>query len=62
MKGTMERMAKGTHRPLGKKAGEKSGLESGLAGVEKFTAGQGVEIVEKTQRPKPRAVESIAAG
>ena len=56
----MKVMAKGTHRPLGTKGGEKAGLESGVAQVEKFTAGQGVEIVEKAQRPKPQAVDSAA--
>ena len=54
----MKSTSKGTHRQLGSKSGESAGLESGISKVEKFTAGQGPEIVEKTQRPKPAAKES----
>lgn len=55
------KQAKGTHRPLGKKGGVSAGLESGVASVEKYTAGQGVDITEKSQRPKPKGHGSIAA-
>ncbi len=57
----MKSTSKGTHRTMGTKSGESAGLESGISKVEKFTAGQGVEIVEKTQRPKPKATGSVAA-
>ena len=56
-----ERMAKGTNRPLGKVSGAQSGLEAGLSAVEKFsTYDAGIDIVEKSQRPKQASVESIA--
>lgn len=52
--------ASGTHRTMGKKGGESAGLESGLSDVQKCKAGQGVEITEKSQRPKAKSHGSIA--
>ena len=58
----MKKKASGTHRPLGSKSGASAGLESGVAEVKSFTAGQGVTTCAKTQRPKAEKAESIAKG
>lgn len=54
------KQAKGTHRPLGTKKGATVGLESGVAEVKSHKAGMGVEITEKSQRPKAKSHGSIA--
>jgi hypothetical protein len=54
------KQAKGTNRPLGTKGGCSAGMESGCAEVMSMKAGQGVEITEKSQRPKPANHGSIA--
>jgi len=46
---------------MGKKGGTTAGLESGVAEVKSFTAGQGVEITSGSQRPKPVKGGSVAA-
>ena len=52
--------AKGTHRPMGKKGGATAGIESGLSDVQKYKAGQGVDITEKSQRPKAASLGTIS--
>lgn len=54
------RKASGTHRSMGTKSGATSGLESGLSEVQKYKAGQGVEINSKSERPKAKKHGSIA--
>lgn len=52
--------ASATHKSMGKKGGAEVGLESGVAHVEKYHAGQGVEVDSKSHRPKPQRHGSIA--
>lgn len=54
------KQAKGTHKSMGTKGGASAGLESGCADVQKYKAGQGVEITGGSQRPKPAKGGSIA--
>lgn len=56
----MNKTTSGTHRPMGKKGGASAGLVNGVAEVHSYKAGQGVEVVEKTQRPKAVKGGSIA--
>ena len=56
----MMKKEKGTHRSMGKVGGASEGLENGLASVEKFKTGKGVEICKGTERPKAKKGGSIA--
>jgi len=54
------KQAKGTHRPMGSKGGSSVGLVDGVSEVQKHKAGQGIEIVSDSQRPKAQKHGSIA--
>lgn len=54
------KQAKGTHKSMGKKGGTQAGLVSGVAEVQSHKAGMGVEVNEKSQRPKGKSHGSIA--